>query len=1195
MKSRVTTGILMSFAIILFISVQSSALDYPHTEINNISCDSCHYVYGEEPALLPPWTVHVPQNIDDTQYNTLCWSCHNDIEAPYMRTHSSLETDNDYGNWTIECRTCHDPHTQPQVRAHGSDSYLYSGASTGITSTTLTEAGAGWTPDEYQGLVLIPNVDRTTRLKYGYKITGNTTEILTVEGPIDLSRVSVGDTFAVIYGNLVNSTIVLDEIIDPMVSKSGNSAVRFYNISGANSFADGDGIYDGVCEVCHTETAHFTNDGTGTDQHHDNLGGKEGTNCISCHPHTNEFGHGAGSGTGCDECHGKDADNGGAGTTRSHSTHTETDGDDLKGPGLECQDCHDTNNFPYFRKESFDVPKRYFGNDTSGDGKIDLSETYICYDCHSPGGSYNGVNDAVIGAKNNWRDGVYDGTTLRTGKELWCAGCHDESPARSKISEQTLTVEGVYAANIVGDNSTYGYYINGHGRNIAVECTNCHSPSKNHIDHLSEPLEDILEISDNLLNPTNYRFYDNKGMELPRDGIYDSADFALCYACHDEDLVSDPTNSDTNFRQDNYFSGGSPMLNLHNHHMNMGTTSTMPSCIYCHDPHGTTNPRMTVPSRMGTFAFLREGTGSDPDPSLYYELTDTGLWDTSSNVGAAITSAACDQCHWSTYISDLSAGVGPNDNTGNGSATSRNGWYLRGFNANTFNVNSDFDGDGILNDVDNCPNDWNPDQVDTDGDGLGDDWCDFCPNDYDAANIDTDGDWWGDVCDPDPLCGTTEQKTIWDVQFGTLGTDSVHGIAVDESDGSVYVTGSATRSMGVLYTVWAYDYFVKKFDSDGNSLWTTMYGQPVDSDWSTEKEVDQAFDIALSAGGDIFITGRMYYEAHDDYTVFIDKIDSAGNRLWTDPVQFGTDSGHDVGYGIAIDDSGNAYVTGSTYGELEAGQHQGGYDAFLRKFSLTDGSEIWTRQFGTVNWDEGWDVAVDSSGNAYVTGYTREDLDGAGPDTYAGWRDVFVRKYDSAGNMLWTRQFGTAVTEEGYSIAVDSNGNVYVTGTTGAWMPSDGGLFSGTYYGGNDFFIRKYDTDGNVVATRQRGSNGDEYSMGIAIRPDGDLYIAGAAEGDYLYDYLQGGKRDVFVARVSGNVISGTNEERQIGSQNEEPGPPSSWSDYSVAYEKHAIAIATDSSGYLYITGTTNGHLFGTNNQYGFNDIFVIKVESCLE
>jgi hypothetical protein len=212
------------FIVSSLIAIQAEALDYPHHDINNIGCDSCHFVYGTEPSLLPLWTAHTPQDIDDTQYNTLCWSCHNDIDAPYVRTHSSLQIDNDYGNWTVECRVCHNPHQQKQFRTYGSASYLYSGTSTEVTTTTITETGAGWTVDEYKGMVVIGNVARE---KYNYKILSNTADTLTVEGPIDLTKVTVGDTFAIVYGKLIKSTI--------NTPNSGNRLVKFFRATGVQT------------------------------------------------------------------------------------------------------------------------------------------------------------------------------------------------------------------------------------------------------------------------------------------------------------------------------------------------------------------------------------------------------------------------------------------------------------------------------------------------------------------------------------------------------------------------------------------------------------------------------------------------------------------------------------------------------------------------------------------------------------------------------------------------------------------------------------------------------------------------------------------------------------------------------------------------------------------------------------------------
>ena len=215
---------------------------------------------------------------------------------------------------------------------------------------------------------------------------------------------------------------------------SGEKDVIFTEMTGPNSYADGDDVYDGICEVCHTQTRHFKNGGAAPDQKHNNLGGggKDGTHCISCHTHENGFAHAPGAGgVACDSCHGQD---GGAGTGTSHSTHMESDSDDLKGPNIACSDCHDTAMYPCFKS----------GTDGNGDGLYDLSETDVCDHCHSQGGTYDGVTMA----KTNWDEGIYelDGITLKAGKEEWCATCHDEEPANSKGDDS-----GIDAPNVIGD------------------------------------------------------------------------------------------------------------------------------------------------------------------------------------------------------------------------------------------------------------------------------------------------------------------------------------------------------------------------------------------------------------------------------------------------------------------------------------------------------------------------------------------------------------------------------------------------------------------------------------------------------------------------------------------------------------------------------------------------------------------------
>jgi len=154
------------------------------------------------------------------------------------------------------------------------------------------------------------------------------------------------------------------------------------------------------------------------------------------------------------------------------------------------------------------------------------------------------------------------------------------------------------------------------------------------------------------------------------------------------------------------------------------------------------------------------------------------------------------------------------------------------------------------------------------------------------------------------------------------------------------------------------------------------------------------------------------------------------NIQWTR--QFGA-SGRDEGLAIAVDSSGNAYVSGWTDGTFPGQTSVGGSDAFVAKYDGT-GNQLWLKQFGASGDDGGYGIAVDSSGNAYVTGIAWGTLPG---QTSRGWRDVFVAKYDGAGNQLWLKQLGISESDEASDVAVDASGNLYIAGRTGALGESD--------------------------------------------------------------------------------------------------------------------------------------------------------------
>jgi hypothetical protein len=235
------------------------------------------------------------------------------------------------------------------------------------------------------------------------------------------------------------------------------------------------------------------------------------------------------------------------------------------------------------------------------------------------------------------------------------------------------------------------------------------------------------------------------------------------------------------------------------------------------------------------------------------------------------------------------------------------------------------------------------------------------------------------------------------------------------------------------------------------------------------------------------------------------KYDAAGNLHWsrpyvTNPADFPT--------GVAGDSAGNSYLTGYTYGSL-AGPYAGEEDIFLFKHDR-DGNLLWSRQLGAGSRDIANDVAVDGTGNAYITGYSRSPL--FGPS--AGLEDVFLAKYGSDGTLLWSKQFGTSNNDDGYAVDVDALGNVYVAGETAGSL---GGPHDGTNY---NAFLAKYDTHGTQLWARQftRGDGAGSKFTEIATDSMGNAYVGGFISGSSGADT---DSLDAFITKYdsAGNLI----------------------------------------------------------------------------
>jgi hypothetical protein len=311
-------------------------------------------------------------------------------------------------------------------------------------------------------------------------------------------------------------------------------------------------------------------------------------------------------------------------------------------------------------------------------------------------------------------------------------------------------------------------------------------------------------------------------------------------------------------------------------------------------------------------------------------------------------------------------------------------------------------------------------------------------------------------------------------------------------------------------------------------------------------------------------SGSINGQAHiGSQDAFVIKYNTTGGVEWTR--EFGT-TGTERANGVAGDGSGNVYVVGITDNNLIPGGHVGGRDGFIRKYNSA-GVVQWTDQFGSTNNDECWGVAVDSAGNAYIVGIAYNPFDG---QTIIGSGDAYIVKYNSAGVKQWTRLFGTGSTEYGYGVAVDSYSNAYVTGQTSGTFPGE------TKTGVWDAYIRKYASNGDAKWTCQWGISGHSvYPAGIASDAYGNTYAAGYNNGAFPGETPAGviGGADAFVSRITNAGDLDWN--RQFGTSEDD----------------RAQAIATDASGNAFVSGYTQGALPGQT--YGGNqDAFAREYDS---
>jgi uncharacterized repeat protein (TIGR01451 family) len=352
-----------------------------------------------------------------------------------------------------------------------------------------------------------------------------------------------------------------------------------------------------------------------------------------------------------------------------------------------------------------------------------------------------------------------------------------------------------------------------------------------------------------------------------------------------------------------------------------------------------------------------------------------------------------------------------------------------------------------------------------------------------------------------------------------------HGIAVDTA-GSAYLTGWTTSgdfptTSGALDTTLdggGYDAFVTKLNPAGSALAYSSYLGGSSDEFSNGIAVDtkgSAYLTGLTYSGDFPTTaGAVATTLGGSRDAFVTKLNPAGSALAYSTYLGGSGSGYEYGFGIAVDTAGSAYLIGWTDSGAfpttagAADTTLGGVtDAFLTKLNPAGSALAYSTYLGGSNDEEGYGIAVDTAGSAYLTGRTHSGdfptTAGAFDTTLGGPfnEDAFVTKLNPAGSALaYSTYLGGSSFEFGYGIAVDAAGSAYLTGRTHSGdFPTTAAAIDTTLGGGDDAFVTKLNPAGSALAySTYLGGSSTEEGLGIAVDAAGSAYLTGWTDsGDF--------------------------------------------------------------------------------------------------
>ncbi|WP_156040946.1 hypothetical protein [Chondromyces apiculatus] len=339
---------------------------------------------------------------------------------------------------------------------------------------------------------------------------------------------------------------------------------------------------------------------------------------------------------------------------------------------------------------------------------------------------------------------------------------------------------------------------------------------------------------------------------------------------------------------------------------------------------------------------------------------------------------------------------------------------------------------------------------------------------------------------------------MWAKRFGDQQFQEARSIDLDQHGNILvagWLQGSVDFGGGPLISNGLTDGFVAKLDPDGNHLWSTSFGDR-DEQFAHDVAVDDSDNVIVT--GSFWSTvnfgvGPLVSAGFED--LFVAKLSPSGETLWNE--RFGDEETQE-GLSLATDPDGNIVVTGYMLGTLDFAQHSlvsAGTSVMLLKLA-PDGAHLWGRRFGEQGFQYGQRVAVDAQGNIALSGGFSEAIDfGGGLLSSEGGIDLFLATFNPEGNARWHKGFGDAGDQIDIACAADGAGNVVVTGSFSGEIHAGGGDLES--HGSEDLFVAKFDSSGEHLWSSRYGDSSFQGGWGVTTDSLGNILVAGVFTGGF--------------------------------------------------------------------------------------------------